>query len=248
MSRIEIDESKVVSLYNKEINKYYDPVHGIWWNHHTGRWIDSDLYYLRGGIKIDHDIDTRVKTSSNKYTTIFINRAIKNLSFDDNTKQLLKDIADWNVVHLNAIEYIRPENSPIFTSKEAGRSYMLNLNESTVKAYAHKLWCVDRPIRYYDRIVSDLLLKNSEFRFNRRERENICILIDQIIAMKCQTLYLNKSLSNYYLLLEKDYRWLQSTRIYMEDFEKRYNSMCKKPSDDWTVFNSIVRKSRDINK
>jgi len=29
MSRIEIDESKVVSLYNKEINKYYDPVHGI---------------------------------------------------------------------------------------------------------------------------------------------------------------------------------------------------------------------------
>jgi hypothetical protein len=29
MSRIEIDESKVVSLYNKEIDKYYDPVHSI---------------------------------------------------------------------------------------------------------------------------------------------------------------------------------------------------------------------------
>jgi hypothetical protein len=29
MSRIEIDESKVVSLYNKEIEKYYDPVHSI---------------------------------------------------------------------------------------------------------------------------------------------------------------------------------------------------------------------------
>ena len=248
MSRIEIDESKVVSLYNKEIDKYYDPVHGIWWNHHTGRWIDSDLYYLRGGIKIDHAIDTRIKTSNNKYTIVFINRAIKNLSFDDFTKKLLRDIADWNVVHLNAIEYVRPDNSPIFTSKEAGRSYMLNLNESTIKAYAHKLWCADYPIRYYDRTVTELLLKKSEIGISRRDRENISILIDQIIAMKCQTMYLNKCLSNYYLLLEKDYKWLQSSQMYMEDNEKRFNSMYKKPSADWIMSNSIVRNSRNINK
>lgn len=248
MSRIEIDESKVVSLYNKEINKYYDPVHGIWWNHHTGRWIDSDLYYLRGGIKIDHAIDTRIKTSNNKYTVVFINRAIKNLSFDDYTKKLLKDIADWNVVHLNAIEYIRPDNSPIFTSKEAGRSYMLNLNESTIKAYAHKLWCADYPIRYYDKTVTELLLKESEVGISRRERENISILIDQIIAMKCQTMYLNKCLFKYYLLLEKDYKWLQSAQMYMEYNEKHFNSMYKKPSDDWIMFNSIVRNGRNINK
>lgn len=248
MSRIEIDENKVVSLYNKEINKYYDPVHGIWWNHHTGRWIDSDLYYLRGGIKIDNAIDTRIKTSNNKYTVVFINRAIKNLSFDDYIKKLLKDIADWNVVHLNAIEYIRPDDSPIFISKEAGRSYMLNLNESTIKAYAHKLWCADYPIRYYDKTVTELLLKESELGTSRRERENISILIDQIIAMKCQTMYLNKCLSNYYLLLEKDYKWLQSAQMYMEDNEKRFNSMYKKPSDDWIMSNSIVRNSRNINK
>jgi hypothetical protein len=248
MSRIEIDESKVVSLYNKEIDKYYDPVHSIWWNRPTGRWIDSDLYYLRGDIKINYNYDPRVKTSNNKYSIVFINRAIKELSFNDGTKKVLKDIADWNVVHLNAIQYIRPENSPIFTSKEVGRSYMLNLNETTIKAYAHKLWCVDRPTRYYDNIVAELLLKKSEFGISRRERESICILIDQIIAMKCQTLYLNKCLSNYYLFLEKDYGWLQSSRVYMEEYEKRLNSMYKKPSEDWTVFNSIVHSGRNIKK
>jgi hypothetical protein len=66
--------------------------------------------------------------------------------------------------------------------------------------------------------------------------------------MKCQTMYLNKCLFKYYLLLEKDYKWLQSVQMYMEDNEKRFNSMYKKPSDDWIVSNSIVRNGRNINK
>jgi len=230
MSRIEIDESKVFSLYNKEIKKYYDPVHGIWWNGSTGRWIDSDLYYIRGDIKVDLAFDYRIKTAKNKFTILFMNRSLKDLSFDENIKTLLKEITEWNIVHLNAIEYIRPDNSYKFTSREAGRSYMLNLNESTVKAYAQKLWCVNRPINLFDTTVSKLLWEKSQLGIGTPERENISILIDRIIALKCQTLYLNKNLSNYYLLLDKDYKWLQSSKVYMPELEKRLNSMIKKPS------------------
>ena len=230
MSRIEIDESKVFSLYIKEIKKYYDPVHSIWWNDSTGRWIDSDLYYLRGDIKVDQTVDSRIKTAKNKYTILFINRAIKDLSFDDDIKKLLREIADWNIVHLNAIEYIRPDNSYRFTSREAGRSYILNLNESTVKSYAQKLWCVNRPINMFDTTVSKLLWQKSQFNIGTPERKNISILIDRILALKCQTLYLNKNLSNYYLLLDKDYKWLQSSNVYITENEKLLNSMIKKPS------------------
>ena len=230
MSRIEIDESKVFSLYNKEIKKYYDPVHSIWWNDSTGRWIDSDLYYIRGDIKVDLAFDYRIKTAKNKFTILFMNRSLKDLSFDENIKTLLKEITEWNIVHLNAIEYIRPDNSYKFTSREAGRSYMLNLNESTVKAYAQKLWCVNRPINLFDTTVSKLLWEKSQLGIGTPERENISILIDRIIALKCQTLYLNKNLSNYYLLLDKDYKWLQSSKVYMPELEKRLNSMIKKPS------------------
>jgi len=107
---------------------------------------------------------------------------------------------------------------------------MLNLNESTVKAYAQKLWCVNRPINLFDTTVSKLLWEKSQLGIGTPERENISILIDRIIALKCQTLYLNKNLSNYYLLLDKDYKWLQSSKVYMPELEKRLNSMIKKPS------------------
>jgi len=54
--------------------------------------------------------------------------------------------------------------------------------------------------------VTELLSQKSGFGVNRRERESINILIDQITATKCQTLYLNKCLFDYYSLLEKDYK------------------------------------------
>jgi len=230
MSRIEIDESKVFSLYNEIIKKYYDPIHSIWWDDSTGRWIDSDLYYIRGDIKIDQT-DYKLKTSKNKYTILFINRAIKNLSFGEDIKKLLTAIAEWNIVHLNVYEYVRSNlNSYKFTSIEEARSHMLSLNESTVKSYAQKLWCVDRPVRFFDNTVAGLVWKKSQFGVSKQERENISILIDQIIALKCQTMILNKNLSNYYLLLEKDYRWLQSSQVYMSENDKILNSMYKKPS------------------
>jgi hypothetical protein len=59
-------------------------------------------------------------------------------------------------------------------------------------------------------------------------------------------LYLNKCLSNYYLLLEKDYKWIQSSQYYMTYNEQRLNSMLKKPSDEIKVFNNVIRNNRDI--
>lgn len=57
-------------------------------------------------------------------------------------KKLLSDISEWNIVHLNIFEYIRSDlNSYKLTSIEARISHIINL-KSTVKSYAHKLWCV----------------------------------------------------------------------------------------------------------
>jgi hypothetical protein len=246
MSRIEIDESKVISLYIEETKKYYDPVHGIWWDESTGRWIDSDLYYLRGDIRINTNFDTRIKAGKN-YSTVFINRTINKLPYDEKMTTYLKNMAEWNLAHFNTLEYIRPNNSPLFTSIEAGRSHMLSLTESKVKFYANKLWCVDRPISYFDKSVKELLWIQSQLRTSKAEKKSISILIDQILALKCQTLYLNNNLSNYFRLLEKDYKWLQSTNVYIEENEKHLNLMFKKPSSEIKEFNNVNPNNRDTS-
>jgi hypothetical protein len=248
MSRIEIDESKVFSLYIKEVENYYDPVHGIWWNGYTGRWIDSDLYYIRGDIRVDQSANYKIKNSSNKYTTLFISRAIKQLSFDESLKNLFNKIHQWNIVHLNAFEYITPtdRNSDNPLSIEVRKSHMLKLDETSLNNYSNKLWPNVSPVMYFDFIVSKLLWEKSKLGIGTPERENISILLEQILAHKCQILVLNKNLSSNFLLLEKDYRWVRSSKDYMLANEERLSSMLKKPSNEIKVLKYVKPSNRYI--
>lgn len=246
MCRIEIDESKIFSLYIKEIDKYYDPFNSIWWHGYTGRWVDSDLYYLRGDIKVDQNV-YKIK-NSNKYTTLFINKSIKNLSFDENLNNSLKLINEWNIVHLNAYEYIKSNsNSYNINSIEARTANMLKLDNLSLNNYSKRLWAHDRPIRYFDSIVTKLLLEQSKLRVGTAERENISILIEQILALKCQTLVLNKNLSSNFLLLEKEknYGWVWSSKFYMLENEERLNSIIKKPSDEIKMLKYVKPDDRN---
>ena len=46
-------------------------------------------------------------------------------------------------------------------------------------------------------------------------------------------------------MLEKDYKWLQSSQVYMSENDKHLNLMLKKPSNEIKVFNNVKPSNRD---
>ena len=121
-------------------------------------------------------------------------------------KNLLQTIHKIYVDHNNALDYIRKNLGDVkFTSIEEAKSHMRSLDESKLHTIYFNLFPPHYVGDYFDNIVSKLKRDENKLRIGTLEREKISNLIDQILALKCQTMVYNKILADYYLYLEEDY-------------------------------------------
>jgi len=202
-----INHYEVRAIHIPEVDRYYEPTYGIWWDHVNKRWVDSRLMYAT-----DHDTLEYMEVNlirKGSFSSYHLNQKLKVLQYNDFAKETIKKINAQNMLVLNTLEYISP-NKLNLTQREIDEHF-LSLNETKLKTFFLRIFKAN----YVDDVnvvvnnINNIYL--NDMYVTDGVKYQTASLILQLLAQRTQIREYENIIGTKYLNYSDKYTWIKPT-------------------------------------